>query len=126
MIKGIGTDIVQISRIRASINKLGDAFAERILHENEFKLYQETTQNIHYLAKRFAAKEAFSKALGTGIRNGVDLKDIEVVNNEMGKPAIILHGNTQVFAASKAVKNIELSLSDEKEYAIAFVVLVAG
>jgi len=122
-IYGIGVDIVEIKRINSSIERLGDAFAKKILHPNEFDKYSSTKQNVQYLAKRFAAKEAFAKAFGTGIVEGVTLPRIEIVNNEDGKPKIVLHGETYQRYKLQQIKSIHLSISDEKNYAVAQVVL---
>ena len=131
---GIGTDIVQISRMQTSLDRSGERFIQRILHPNEIKIFQNYQQryqssnspaqrHIAYLAKRFAAKEALSKALGTGISQGVSLTEIEVYNNALGQPQLKLHGTTAQKAQKLGVKHCYLSLSDEKEYAIAYVVL---
>lgn len=127
---GIGTDIVQISRMQSSVRRSGDRFVQRILHPNEIEIYQGyqhsnslAQRHISYLAKRFAAKEALSKALGTGIAQGVSLNDIEVYNNTLGQPKLKLHGSTAQKAQQLGVKHSYLSLSDEKDYAIAYVVL---
>ncbi len=120
---GIGIDIVQIDRVSSSIHRHGDAFAKKILHPNEFKKYAALKYKERYLAKRFAAKEAFAKALGTGIVEGVTLPKIEVVNCKAGKPEIILHGSTRERVNSLSIKSIFVSISDEKEYAVAQVVL---
>lgn len=120
---GIGTDIVQIKRIRKSMQRHGINFAKRILHPNELQIFIERSEDIAYLSKRFAAKEALSKALGTGIAQGVSFVDIETRNNQQGKPELLLHGKTQEKAKNLGVVQCHLSLSDEKEYAVAYVVL---
>lgn len=123
MIKGIGTDIVNLSRIEKSIEKFGENFAKRILHEEEFNIFQSHSQPVAYLAKRFAAKEALVKALATGFRQGIILPDIQVVNDGQGKPDIKLHGKAREFAEKNNITAIHLSLSDEKDVALAFVVV---
>lgn len=120
---GIGIDIVQIDRVSSSLDKLGDGFAKKILHSNEFKKYLSLKNRQRYLAKRFAVKEAFAKALGTGIVEGVTLPKIEVVNCNLGKPEIILHGTTLEKANSLDINSIFVSISDERDYAVAQVVL---
>ncbi len=120
---GIGIDIVQIDRVRSSLERFGDVFAKKILHPNELKKFNALKLKERYLAKRFAAKEAFAKALGTGIVEDVIFPKIEVVNSEEGKPEIILHGVTQEKANSLNIQSIFLSISDEKKYAVAQVVL---
>ncbi len=121
---GIGTDIIQIDRIHKSIKRYGFSFAERILHPNELKIFVKHEKNIAYLAKRFAAKEALAKALGTGIAQGVSFVDIETQNNPQGKPELLLHGKTQKKAEELGVKQAHLSLSDEKDYAVAYVIVL--
>lgn len=120
---GIGIDIVQIDRIKSSIERHGESFAKKILHKNEFEKYSSLKLKQRYLAKRFAAKEAFSKALGTGIVKNVTLPRIEVINNSDGKPEILLHGATKDKFNSLGIQSVFLSISDEKEYAVAQVVL---
>jgi len=120
---GIGTDIVKVPRIKRLIKKRGDSFAQRILHQNEFVIFKTHNTSANYLAKRFAAKEALSKALGTGIAKGINFEDIEVINNPDGKPNLILHGAALDIANKLGVKKLFISLSDEKKYAIAYVIL---
>lgn len=122
-IKGIGTDIVRISRIDRLLREYPHSFAERILHQNELRLLKKHKSPKAFLAKRFSAKEAVAKALGTGIAKGVTFQDIEISNNEFGQPIVTLHGKTLEIAEEKGVKNYHVSLSDEKSYAIAYVVL---
>lgn len=120
---GIGTDLVKISRIKRIFKNYPKGFAERILHENELKIMKELKDPKTYIAKRFSAKEAVSKALGTGIAHGVAFQEIEISNNENGQPCLTLHGKTLEIANKLGVKNYFISLSDEREYAIAYVVL---
>ena len=120
---GIGTDIVKVPRIKRLMKKRGDSFAQRILHKNEFEIYKDHHAGANYLAKRFAAKEALSKALGTGIAKGINFEDIEVINNDDGKPNLILHGAALAIANQLGVKKSFISLSDEKKYAIAYVII---
>lgn len=120
---GIGTDIVKVPRIKRLVKKRGDSFAQRILHKNEFEIFKKHKAAYFYLAKRFAAKEALSKALGTGIAKGISFEEIEVINNHDGKPSLILHGTALDTANKLGVKNSFISLSDEKKYAIAYVIL---
>tara|TARA_Y100000590_G_scaffold403517_1_gene490289 strand:- start:216 stop:611 length:396 start_codon:yes stop_codon:yes gene_type:complete len=123
---GIGTDIVNIKRIEILLKKRGESFKKRIFSKKEI-LYCEKRKNpSNFYAKRFAAKEAFSKALGTGIRKDVNLKNIEISNNEYGKPFILLKGRLAKYLKKK-VKNkkydIYLSLSDDKPWAQATVII---
>jgi holo-[acyl-carrier protein] synthase len=123
MIKGIGTDIVDIERIERALARQPHAFTQRVLHPNEQKIFANHHQPCAYLAKRFAAKEALSKALGTGIAKGVSFHEIEVRNDAMGRPLLELHQHTKAVAESMGVVSSFLTLSDEKHYAIAYVVL---
>ena len=123
MIFGIGTDIDEVSRIAASIEEFGDAFAARILAESELESYQQTTIKARFLAKRFAAKEAFSKALGTGLRAPATFQNIAVSHDDLGKPLLILAKELQLFLQAKKISHTHISISDEKNLATAFVVL---
>jgi len=125
MIFGIGTDIVEVARIRSSIEEFGDAFAQRILAESELASYQASGIKARFLAKRFAAKEAFSKALGTGLRAPATLQNIAVSHDELGKPILILAPELQLFLQTKNIRQAHISISDEKNLAAAFVVLEA-
>ena len=123
---GIGTDIVNIKRIEILLKKRGESFKKRIFSKKEI-LYCEKRKNpSNFYAKRFAAKEAFSKALGTGIRKDVNLKNIEISNNSQRKPSIKQKGNLPNFL-KKRVKNkkynIYLSLSDDRPWAQATVII---
>lgn len=123
MIFGIGTDIVEVARIEASMSAFGDAFAQRVLAESEFSSYQQSQIKPRFLAKRFAAKEAFSKALGTGLRAPATFQNIAVSHDELGKPILILAAELQLFLESKNITQMHISISDEKNLAAAFVVL---
>lgn len=123
MIKGIGTDIVSVDRIERALARHPEAFTRRVLHPNEQKIFANHQQPCAYLAKRFAAKEALSKALGTGIAKGVSFHEIEVRNDAMGRPLLELHQYTKAIAKSMGVVSSYLTLADEKRYAIAYVVL---
>ena len=92
---GIGTDIVNIKRLEKSIKKYGDKFRYRIFSQNEIKYCENKKNPAAFYAKRYAAKEACAKALGTGLARGVFWKDIEVRNNKFGKPYIVLHNNAK-------------------------------
>ena len=125
MIIGIGTDIINISRIEAMLERRGNRFAQKILGPNEYQRFLETKNKTTYLAKRFAAKEAASKALGTGFRDGLWFTHIEVENDEMGKPRLVFNRRGAEMEASLGIKSTHLSVTDEKDYAVAFVVLEA-
>ena len=126
MIFGIGTDLVHIPRITALLTKHGDKIAQRILSDTEFKQFQQANNQANFLAKRFAAKEATAKALGTGFRDGLSLRHIEVNNNENGKPILKFHQRGQALLAELNIGRAMISLSDEHEYAMAFVTLMEG
>ena len=123
---GIGTDIVNVKRMKKSLMTNGSNFKKRIFSKNEI-IYCEGKKNpSSFYAKRYAAKEALSKALGTGIRKGVDFKNIEVSNDNLGKPFITLKGSTANFLQKKIKKkkySIYLSLSDDEPWAQATVII---
>ena len=123
MIYGIGTDIVEVSRIEESLARFGDAFAQRILTEQEWLSFQRSKTQARFLAKRFAAKEAFAKALGTGLREPATFQNIGVVHDDLGKPILALSEALQRFLDDKGIVRQHLSISDEKALAAAFVVL---
>lgn len=125
MIYGIGTDIVEVERIESSIEKFGDDFAERILANSEMASYLASKIKSRFLAKRFAAKEAFSKALGTGLREPATFHNIAVSHDALGKPILVLADELQNFLTEKNISNMHISISDEKNLAAAFVVLEA-
>lgn len=124
MIYGIGTDIVDINRMRDDLNKYGDKFARRILTEAEFGEFKNKSNQAAFLAKRFAAKEATAKAMGTGFSQGVSLHHIGVEHDEAGKPILEFSDVAKKFLQEKQIKQTHLSLADEREYAVAFVTLV--
>lgn len=123
MIVGIGTDIVDVGRIEAMLERRGEALGRRLLSVAEFEAFKVHPAPARFLAKRFAAKEAALKALGTGLRNGMRWADISVVHDALGKPALHLEGAAQQRAGALAVSACHLSVSDEQHYALAFVVL---
>jgi holo-[acyl-carrier protein] synthase len=123
MIFGIGTDIVEVSRIAASITAFGDSFAERVLAESELEGYQNSQIKARFLAKRFAAKEAFSKALGTGLRAPATFQNIAISHDDLGKPILVLAPDLLVFMQEKNIQHTHISISDEKNLATAFVIL---
>ncbi|ODP95553.1 MULTISPECIES: holo-ACP synthase [Salinivibrio] len=121
-ILGVGTDIVEIARIEAALSRSA-RFADRILTEPEQAQMAATQQPGRYLAKRFAAKEAAAKALGTGIAQGVSFQDFTVSNQPSGQPVLTLSGKAQQLAIARGVSHCWLTLSDEKAYAVAHVIL---
>ncbi|UYM16532.1 holo-ACP synthase [Endozoicomonas euniceicola] len=123
MIAGIGTDIVRIERIQKVLKKnTGEAFARRILTAAEMVVFSRQANPAAYLAKRFAAKEAASKALGTGIGK-VSFQHMEVSNDELGAPLLTFNGYAMELQQQRGIHSIHLSLSDEVDAAVAFVVL---
>jgi holo-[acyl-carrier protein] synthase len=123
-IVGIGVDIIQNNRIKNSIKNL--KFRDRIYSTNELKLSASSKNKIEYFSKRFAAKEAFAKALGTGFRNDLNFKDIEIMNDNFCKPYYSMTKKiTQIIRKKFKVKNFDcfLSISDEKEYSTAFTII---
>lgn len=129
MIFGIGTDIVDVIRIEKSIAKFGERFLIKNFSDSEIKIGNALKNNGSYYAKRFAAKEAFAKAIGTGIGVNAAFKDISTLNNDFGAPYIVLKGAAKQFIADLAAKNagkevkLHISLTDEKQYAQAFVII---
>ncbi|EPJ49316.1 MAG: holo-(acyl-carrier protein) synthase [Osedax symbiont Rs2] len=122
MIVGIGTDLLQLERIDKALKRT-PKLADRILTPAELQQFKDSSQGGRFLAKRFAAKEAVVKALGTGIGNGVGWQHIEISKDQLGKPLITLSGGALLRADSLGVKNSFLSYSDERDYIVAMVVL---
>ena len=122
-IYGVGTDIVSVDRIKNSLRN--KKILRRIYNEIEILKCKKITNSINCYAKRFAAKEAFSKALGTGFSKGISFNEIIVMNEKSGKPFIKLKGKTMMLIKKKFKNKIKisLSLSDEKKYAVAFVTI---
>lgn len=115
---GLGTDIVNINRVKKIYSKYGNQFLNKILTESEKKLSR--FKNVSTIAKRFAAKEAISKAIGYGFSNGIHFKDIEIYNDESGKPYANLNGKAKTIVNKISKKyNIFLTLSDDKPWAVA-------
>lgn len=123
MIYGIGTDIVEVTRIEESLARFGDGFAKRILNAREFDEFTQSGMQARFLSKRFAAKEAFAKALGTGIRGAASFGNIGIAHDDLGKPVFDLAPVLLQLLADKQISSQHLSVSDEKNLATAFVVL---
>ena len=119
----IGTDILRIARVEEVVARLGDRFVTRILTPAEQDEYRASGQPERLLAKRFAAKEAVAKALGTGIGRGVSWQDITIGHDGHGAPLVILSGGALEVATGRGGARVELSLADETEYVVAFAVL---
>jgi len=123
MILGVGTDIVSVARMARSLQRFGERLCRRLVHEAECRECRERVDTAACLARRFAAKEALVKALGTGFREGIRPQDIAVVHDARGRPSFRLQGEIADFVAARAIDAIHLSIADEREFAIAFVVL---
>lgn len=127
MIIGIGTDIIEVARMEESFTRMGDAFPRRLLTESEFAEFQKRSDinKPAYLAKRFAAKEAAVKALGTGFADGITWKHVNIHNNEKGAPVMTFTHRALEHANTLGVTRVHLTISDEKQHAVAFVILEA-
>ncbi len=121
-IVGIGTDLVEISRVEKSLKRFGDRFAQKILSEEELSSKSFNVQPVHFLAKRFAAKEALMKSLGTGLAKGVRFDDFSVLNDESGKPVVITRGKAAELMSDMGIVRLHISISDEENQAIAFAI----
>lgn len=119
----VGTDIVKIERIEAVVGRQGERFVQRILTPAELAEYRASSRGLHLLAKRFAAKEAVAKALGTGIGRGVSWQDILVHHDAHGAPLVTLSGGALEVASRLGGDRVLVSLSDEDAYVVAFAVL---
>ena len=122
MIHGIGTDIVAVKRLQGMWERHGDKTLEKLLAPQEMADFANAADKGRFLAKRFAAKEAFSKALGTGVRPPAILPAIAVTHDELGKPILVFCGRLAEMIENQGLK-AHLSLSDEADYAIAYVIL---
>jgi holo-[acyl-carrier protein] synthase len=122
MIFGIGTDIVQVLRLQRSIERFGERFARRILAESEFEDYRRHSRPANFLARRFAAKEAAAKAMGTGISGGIALGQISVTHESSGKPTLMFTGHALEYTRTHRIRATHISIADEADYAVAFVV----
>ena len=123
MIFGIGTDLIKIKRIK-NINSL-EKFALKILSKNELDLFDSLSNDkkITFISKQFAGKEAFSKALGTGISEGIRFKEIEILRDEKGKPIFTAINSLKSFMLNLGITRTHISFTDEREYAMAFAIL---
>lgn len=123
MIFGIGTDIISVSRIQRAIEN-NERFTDKLFTPGEIAYCESRASKYQSYAARFAAKEAVMKAIGTGWDGVINWLDIEVVADALGKPGIKCHNASQAFMEQQGIESIQLSLSHEKDYAVAFVVLV--
>jgi holo-[acyl-carrier protein] synthase len=127
MIYGIGTDICDIRRIRASLDKHGERFAQKVLSDNEIQTYRARSERwpergVRYVATRFSAKEAFSKAIGLGMRMPMTWRLCEVAKLPSGQPSIVLHGVLKEWFEAKGL-SAHISVSDESDYATSYCVV---
>jgi holo-[acyl-carrier protein] synthase len=122
MIFGIGTDIVAVARLRGMWERHGDRVLQKLLAQQEMADFAKAADKGRFLAKRFAAKEAFSKALGTGVRPPATLSAMAVGHDELGKPILECYGRLAEMIKNQNLK-AHLSISDEAEYAVAYVIL---
>ena len=127
MIYGIGTDICDIRRIRTSVNRHGERFAQKILSDHEMTVWKQRSarwpdRGLRYLATRFSAKESFSKAIGLGMRMPMTWRHCEVLNVESGKPVITLHGELKTWFEAQGL-TAHITVTDETDYAASFCVV---
>ncbi|MBU3694779.1 MAG: holo-ACP synthase [Rhodocyclaceae bacterium] len=123
MIYGIGQDVVEIERMERAWQRFGDRFARRILADSEWSEFAAAAQPPRFLAKRFAAKEAFAKALGTGIRPPATLGNIAIDHDDYGRPSLRLAPELDAFIIARGVVSHHLSISDERSIAVSVCVL---
>jgi holo-[acyl-carrier protein] synthase len=123
VIYGVGTDVVEIARIENALARFGERFARRILSESEFSRFKNHRLPAAYLAKRFAAKEAFAKALGTGIHAPANWQGVWVKNLPSGQPVLQFSDSLSQFLSRRGVSKAHVSLSDERGVALAMVIL---
>ena len=130
MIYGIGTDILQITRLKAALERRGDRLAEKILGPEEMQRYlhrkaKVEARGLRYLATRFAAKEAFSKAVGLGMRMPMTWRSVQTLNAPSGKPVIVTSGKLREFMEENRL-TANVTITDEVDYAVAFVIVEQG
>jgi holo-[acyl-carrier protein] synthase len=123
MILGIGIDIIEVTRIQASHERFGERFLNRVLHPAEIAYCLSYKNPAPFIAVRFAAKEAISKAFGTGIGAALGWRDMEIRRKESGEPFVVLHGKGKKLFAARGAKQLLISLSHTKDYAAATAVL---
>jgi len=123
VIYGIGVDLVTIARLQKLISRFDNKIARKLLTADEYMFYETRQSKATFLASRFAAKEAFAKALGTGFRNGLSLRHIEITADNLGKPVVKLHAVAQQLIDKLGISHYHVSISHEKEHVIAIIVL---
>jgi holo-[acyl-carrier protein] synthase len=121
MIKGIGTDILQIERAATALKRT-PALAQRVLTPAELSGYRSASDHVRFFAKRFAAKEAIVKALGTGIGRGVSWQHVEITKDALGKPLVALSLGALHHAEQQGITRVHISYTDEREYVVAFAI----
>ncbi|MDX1404289.1 MAG: holo-ACP synthase [Woeseiaceae bacterium] len=124
MIYGVGTDILELSRIQETYNRFGEHFVNRLLMDEERKQFERVKHPVRFLAMRFAAKEATVKAMGTGFRHGIWIRDVGIVNNDWGRPEIIWSARGQSVCESLGIADGHVSLSDDAGLILAFAVVM--
>ena len=123
MIFGVGTDIVEVSRVQATYDRFGDHFVKRILMPEALELFERTKWPVRFLAMRFAGKEAVVKAMGTGFRHGVWVRDVGITNNDWGRPLVIWSERGQEVCDRLGVGKGHVSLTDDAGLIVAFAVV---
>lgn len=123
MIFGVGTDVVELSRIQATFDRFGEHFVRRLLMDEELELFRKSRWPVRFLAMRFAAKEATVKAMGTGFRHGIWLRDVGVLNNDWGRPLIIWSPRGQGVCEKLGIGAGHVSLTDDAGLIVAFAVV---
>lgn len=123
MIFGVGTDIVEYARVQATYDRFGEHFVRRILMAEEIELFRRSKQPVRFLAMRFAGKEATVKAMGTGFRNGMWLRDVGILNNDWGRPIIIWSERGQRVCEKLGIGSGHVSLTDDAGLVLAFAVV---
>ena len=122
---GIGTDIVRVARMEKNLARHGERFARRILTDHELEDFSSSERPAHFLARRFAAKEAAVKALGTGFGHGITPRQIGVGHEDGGRPVLRYYGKALAFVKKMGVSGGHISIADEEDHAVAFVTLLA-
>ena len=123
MIFGVGTDVVEVSRIQATYDRFGDRFVKRLLMDEEFDLFRRNKWPVRFLAMRFAGKEATAKAMGTGFAHGIWIRDIGIVSNDWGRPLVIWSERGRRVCDRLGIGDGHVSLTDDAGLVIAFAVV---
>jgi holo-[acyl-carrier protein] synthase len=123
MIFGVGTDIVELARVQATYDRFGEHFVRRILMDEELELFRQTKWPVRFLAMRFAGKEAATKAMGTGFRHGIWVRDVGITNNDWGRPLIIWSERGRKVCDELGIGEGHVSLTDDAGLIVAFAVV---